>query len=333
MYLNFYGMSKEAFHIAPNPDFFYMSPGHREALAAVLYGVDKGLGFIVLTGEVGTGKTTVLRTYLERVRRAQIRPIYLFNSNQTFDSLLTCLLDQFEVSSQGQTEHWKIQALTRELVYELGRNRRVVLVIDEAHQMPVETFGKLHLISNLELPEQKLLQIVLTGQPELEEKLKDHNLRQIRQRIAVRARLFPLTLKEGIDYIAHRIQQSEAQQERVMTHGAMKAIVRAARGFPREINVLCDNALVTAFSYQAKPLTRKIAKRAIREFYQKPRRSLWRWMTAGAAAAAIVAFAGVAISMAVSQTNGAPQTELEQAHEHAVQVSAATLTNPSGEMQ
>ena len=312
MYLGFYGFSKEPFHIAPDPEFFYMSAGHREALASVLYGVDKGLGFISLTGEVGTGKTTVLRTYLERVRKSQVRAIYLFNSNQSFDSLLTYLLDQFDVDSRGESEYWKLQALTRELIYELGRNRRVVLVIDEAHQMPVETFKKLHLISNLELPDQKLLQIILTGQPELDEKLNTHELRQIRQRVAVRARLMPLSVKEGVDYINHRIMHADGHAERTMTTSAMKAIVRAAKGFPREINVLCDNALINGYGYKAKPVTKRIAKMVIREFSEAPSVRGWRWLTAGLVATVLFGLMGAFVYATASASTAATAANAAQ---------------------
>ncbi|MCC6795128.1 MAG: AAA family ATPase [Candidatus Hydrogenedentes bacterium] len=312
MYLGFYGLSKEPFHIAPDPEFFYMSKGHREALASVLYGVDKGLGFISLTGEVGTGKTTVLRTYLERIRKSQVRAIYLFNSNQTFDSLLTYLLDQFDVDSRAQSEYWKLQALTRELIYELGRNRRVVLVIDEAHQMPVETFKKLHLISNLELPDQKLLQIILTGQPELDEKLNTHELRQIRQRVAVRARLNPLTVKESIDYINHRIMHADGNPEKVMTLSAMKAVAHAAKGFPREINVLCDNALINGYGYKAKPVTKRITRSVVQEFSAVPRVRSWRWLTAGLLATVLFGLMGAFVYATASASGHVTNTQVTQ---------------------
>ncbi|MCC6152769.1 MAG: AAA family ATPase [Candidatus Hydrogenedentes bacterium] len=312
MYLGFYGLSKEPFHIAPDPEFFYMSTGHREALASVLYGVEKGLGFISLTGEVGTGKTTILRTYLERVRKSQVRSIYLFNANQTFDSLLTYLLDQFDVESRGESEYWKLQALTRELIYELGRNRRVVLVIDEAHQMPVETFQKLHLISNLELPDQKLLQIILTGQPELDEKLNTHALRQIRQRIAVRGRLMPLTVKESIDYINHRLTHADGHPQKVMTLSAMKAIARAAKGLPREINVLCDNALINGYGYKVTPVSKRLAKTVIREFSSAPRVRTWRWLTAGLVATFLFGLMGAFLYATASASTTVPSATVVQ---------------------
>lgn len=287
MYLSYYGLTKEPFHITPDPDFFFMSPSHKEALAAVVYGVEKGLGFVAMTGEVGTGKTTILRAYLERIRRTRIRPIFMFNPNLTFEALLVHLLHELGIDGRGKSERWMLHYLMRALVHEVGKDRRVVLIIDEAQHMPNQTLEKLRLISNLETMDYKLMQIVLVGQPELDVKLGDYTMRQIRQRIAVRAKLRPLTPQEGIDYIKHRVAHAGGNPEAVFTLSAMKAIVKAAEGYPRSINILCDNALVSGLGYQCKPITPKIAREVIREFKGGSTLPNLRWVGAAAAGAAI----------------------------------------------
>lgn len=289
MYLSYYGLNKEPFHITPDPDFFYMSPSHKEALAAVLYGVEKGLGFIALTGEVGTGKTTVLRAYLERIRRTRIRPIFLFNPNLSFEALMIHLLHELGIDGRGKSERWMLHYLMAALVQELGKNRRVVLIIDEAQHMPNSTLEKLRLISNLETVDYKLMQMVLVGQPELDVKLADYSMRQIRQRIAVRTKVRALTMAEGIEYIRYRIAHAGGRPDTVFTKYAMRTIVKAANGYPRAINIFCDNALMTGLGYQKKPVNWRIAREVIREFQGKRAVPMWRWIAAGAAGAAIVA--------------------------------------------
>lgn len=287
MYLSYYGFNKEPFHITPDPDFFFMSPSHKEALAAVVYGVEKGLGFIAMTGEVGTGKTTILRAYLERIRRTRIRPIFMFNPNLTFEALLVHLLHELGIDGRGKSERWMLHYLMRALVHEVGKDKRVVLIIDEAQHMPNQTLEKLRLISNLETMDYKLMQMVLVGQPELDVKLADYSMRQIRQRIAVRAKLRALTPKEGIDYIRHRVTHAGGKPDAVFSPQAMKLIVRAAEGYPRSINIMCDNALVSGLGYQCKPITPRIAREVIREYKGGRAMPNLRWVGAACAGAAI----------------------------------------------
>lgn len=291
MYLEFYGLRKEAFHITPDPDMFYLSPSHKEALAAVVYGVDKGLGFVMYTGEVGTGKTTVLRAYLEQIRRTRIRPIYLFNPDLTFESLLRQLLHELGIDARGRSERWMLHYLMRALVQELGKNRRVVLIIDEAQHMPAHTLEKLRLFSNIETMDEKLLQIVLVGQPELDIKLNAYSMRQLKQRIAVRATIRPLTREESIDYIRHRIARAGSDVDRIMTRWAVRSIVRAARGYPRSINILCDNVLVSGFGAQQRPVGARIARTIIADLRGRSRRGWFSWVPRLAAGLAIGAAA------------------------------------------
>ncbi len=294
MYLSYYGFNKEPFHITPDPEFFFMSPSHKEALAAVVYGVEKGLGFVAMTGEVGTGKTTILRAYLERIRRTRIRPIFMFNPNVTFEALLVHLLREMGIDGRGKSERWMLHYLMRSLVHEVGKDRRVVLIIDEAQHMPNQTLEKLRLISNLETMDYKLMQIVLVGQPELDVKLGDYTMRQIRQRVAVRAKLRPLTPKECIEYIKHRLAHAGANPDTTFTPAAIKAIVKASEGYPRAINILCDNALVTGLGYQCKPITPKIAREVIHEFRGARQMPNLRWVGATLAGAAVASAAFMA---------------------------------------
>jgi len=313
MYLSYYGFTKEPFHITPDPEFFFMSPSHKEALAAVVYGVEKGLGFVAMTGEVGTGKTTILRAYLERIRRTRIRPIFMFNPNVTFEALLVHLLREMGIDGRGKSERWMLHYLMRALVHEVGKDRRVVLIIDEAQHMPNQTLEKLRLISNLETMDYKLMQIVLVGQPELDVKLSDYTMRQIRQRVAVRAKLRALTPKECIEYIKHRAAHAGADPESVFTPAAMKAIVKASEGYPRAINILCDNALVTGLGYQCKPVTPKIAREVIREFRGGRRMPNLRWIGATMAGAAIASAAftlPMLLDNATPEAAAAPRTEI-----------------------
>ncbi|NUM52741.1 MAG: AAA family ATPase [Candidatus Hydrogenedentes bacterium] len=315
MYLSYYGFNKEPFHITPDPDFFFMSPSHKEALAAVVYGVEKGLGFVAMTGEVGTGKTTILRAYLERIRRTRIRPIFMFNPNLTFEALLVHLLHELGIDGRGKSERWMLHYLMRSLVHEVGKDKRVVLIIDEAQHMPNQTLEKLRLISNLETMDYKLMQMVLVGQPELDVKLADYSMRQIRQRIAVRAKLRALTPKEGIEYIRHRVSHAGGKPDAVFTPQAMKAIVKAAEGYPRSINIMCDNALVSGLGYQCKPITPRIAREVIREFKGGRAMPNLRWVGAACAGAAIAsACFAVPMFWSPSQTEAATAGIREVAH-------------------
>ncbi len=276
MYLAFYGLEKEPFHITPDPEFFYLSPGHKEAFAAVVCGVERRKGFIALTGEVGTGKTTVLRAYLRQVERSQVRPIYLFDPALSFDELLALLLRELDVTPAETTRAAMTQCLQEKLIQEFESGRNVVLIVDEAQNMPVETLEKLRVLTNLETTEDKLLQIVLVGQPELEQKLEQHTLRQLRQRIAVRATLYPLTEKESYAYLQHRLAQAGSHHVDIFATKALKHIVRAAKGNPRMLNIICDNALVSGFGIQRRPVTLPIVREILKELGAQPIRSRLR---------------------------------------------------------
>lgn len=276
MYLNFFGLEREPFHITPDPEFLYLSPSHKEAFASVIYGVERRKGFVTLTGEVGTGKTTILRAYLKRIEQnTAMRPLYLFNSDLQYDELLRILGHELGVDADGLESAELLEKLHGALIEEFRQNRNVILLIDEAQNMPVETLERLRMLSNLETSKEKLLQIILVGQPELERKLRTPALRQLRQRIVMHGRLQPLTRQESLGYITHRLNQARAYTAEVFSPGALREIVKRARGNPRVLNILCDNALITAFGEERRPVPARIVRTVWCDIEGPPRR---RWI-------------------------------------------------------
>lgn len=266
MYTDFYGLIREPFRTTPDADAIFLSPSHREALGTMLYGIKERKGVILVTGEVGVGKTTILRRYLQITAPSQDstphlqKTIHLYNPNVTFERFLTIILQQLGVDpvttdAAGMVE--QLHALAKE---EHRRGGTVVLVIDEAQCMPVETLEGMRMLTNLETAEEKLIQIVLVGQPELEALLERHELRHVRERIAVRGRILPLTKSESFAYIQHRLDQASREQVSIFSSGALEVIVKAARGIPRRLNIFCDNALMTGFRQREPVISRKIAK-------------------------------------------------------------------------
>jgi general secretion pathway protein A len=276
MYAKFYKLRKEPFNVTPDPTFLYLSTSHKEAIAALLYGIKSRKGFIAILGEVGTGKTTIVRTYLNSINRGTIKLIYLFNPNLTFNALLRDLLAEFDVKPASDESNKMIAQLHRCLIDQYRKGRNVTLIIDEAQNMPLPTLESLRMLSNLETTREKLLQIVLVGQPELETMLLRHELRQLRNRIAILAKIHPLNEKDSLDYIQSRVDKvSLKKNNRLFTNEALRLIVKRAQGIPRTINILCDNALVTGYGYQSSVITADIVREIIadREGRRLPRRN------------------------------------------------------------
>ncbi|MDP2969770.1 MAG: AAA family ATPase, partial [Deltaproteobacteria bacterium] len=279
MYLNFYNLKKEPFHITPDPEFLFLCQSNRQAIGAIIWGVSQKKGFIAVTGDVGVGKTTILRYYLETVDRQLLKIIYLFNANVSFPGLLKTIYKELGLESGTDDMVEMVNHLHEILIEEYKQGRSVLLIIDEAQNMPVETLENLRMLSNLETSTDKLIQIVLIGQSEFEEKLNQNELRQLNQRIAIRSRILPLTEKESIDYIKHRLAKAgQDEKDRVFTRGAMKKMVSQAKGIPRNLNILCDNALITGFGYKIKPVNTKIVKEVIVDFKGKAKPSLLKWV-------------------------------------------------------
>jgi general secretion pathway protein A len=289
MYLDFYLLKKEPFHVTPDPEFLFLSPSHKAALRALVYGVEERQGFVALLGEVGLGKTTILRSYLEQVDQSQLKPIHLIHSKLSFRELLHTLCQ--ECGLEGTTENIAetITRLHHVLIGEYQQGRNVTLLVDEAQHMPIETLEQLLLLSNLETSTQKLLQIVLVGQPEFEAKLNAQALRQLKQRLVIRATIVPLTAEESRDYILYRLAKVRLADNPIFTRGALQAIITQAQGIPRVLNILCTNALIQGFVNGQPRISVKIAQEVIAEYTGKKPRQGWRPWVAVAGALALLA--------------------------------------------
>ena len=311
MYLDFFKFKKNPFHITPDPDFLFLSPSHKEASASILYGIEQRKGFVAITGEVGVGKTTILRSYLEGADPERIRIVYIFNAALSFEKLLEQIVSELGVPAVDEDPSQLVDSLFHYLIDEYKNDRDVVLIIDEAQNMPVETLERLRMLSNLETSKDKLLQIILVGQPEFEQKLDLPELRQLKQRMAIRCRIDALTHDESLAYIQHRLMKASLFHNPVFTKDALKLIVKEARGIPRIINVVCDNALITAFGYERNPVDAKIIKEVIKDLRGvQPRISLrWEFVSFPA----LVGFLGLIVlaSIAIFMPKGIPPVRTE----------------------
>ncbi|WP_051617314.1 AAA family ATPase [Desulfonatronovibrio hydrogenovorans] len=300
MYLDHFGFNKEPFHITPDPYFFYMSPSHKESYASLIYGLKNRKGFVSLTGEVGLGKTTVIRTFLNKWSdRTKIKTVFVFNSNLSFKGLLLTIYSELGLELPGalsslpekdQPYHAlpledEIFELVRQLhstlIQEYQNGYNVILVIDDAQNMPVKTLENLRMLSNLETSKDKLLQIFLIGQNELDDILDKKEMRQLRQRIAIRATLKPLSEEHTRDYILHRLKKAGAKSEHIFTKRAIKKIFQYSTGIPRKINIICDNALVTAFGYGRRKVGSSIIKEVYHDLEGQPVRTRFRYALIG----------------------------------------------------
>jgi general secretion pathway protein A len=246
LYTAHFGLREAPFRATPDPRFFYSNPVYREAYATLLYGVLHRKGFIALTGEVGTGKTTLLRRLMEELG-PPVRFVLFYNTTLTFDETVEFICGELELAVDGLSRVQRLQRLNDLLIAEARQGGNVVLLIDEAQNLGPDVLENLRLISNLETATDKLLQIVLVGQPELDAKLADPALRQVAQRIAVRYRLEPLRDDEIGRFIDHRLRQCGATRRDLFTADAIQRVTAYSHGVPRLINILCDGALLAAY--------------------------------------------------------------------------------------
>jgi general secretion pathway protein A len=266
MYLAFYGLKKQPFHITPDPEFLYLSPSHNEALAAITDGIEERRGFVAITGDVGVGKTTILRSYLHLKQREPFKTVYVLNANLTFQGLLKTIYHELGLRIAGNSVTEMVNGLNEFLIEEHRQGNTVVLFIDEAQNMPYETLESLAMMSNGETPKDKLLQIVLMGQPEFKKALNKNSLRQLSQRLAAYATIRRLSRAESLEYLRFRLKHAGTSPASVFTASALKKIARKSKGIPRVLNILCDNALITGFGRQERPVTKTIVNEIIRNF-------------------------------------------------------------------
>lgn len=277
MYREFFGFSEKPFTITPNPQFIYLSEQHREAFAHLLYGIDSHAGFIAMTGEVGTGKTTVLRTLLTQLDPEKYRSALIFNPCLSGEQLLASICREFGVEAAECNSFGYLDALNQYLVEQHGAARTVVLVVDEAQNLAPEVLEQVRMISNLETERDKLIQIILAGQPELNDILARHDLRQLNQRITVRCHLTPMDIIDTGDYIRHRLKVSGCRIPGLFTPGSIKHIYRFSSGVPRLINVICEQALVMTWIQELHNVTPAITWKIIKALRPGAgRRSVWQ---------------------------------------------------------
>lgn len=274
MYAPFFGLQHAPFSIAPDPRYLFMSERHREALAHLLYGLDAGGGFVLLTGEVGAGKTTVCRCFLEQIP-AHCNVAYIFNPKLTVGELLRSICDEFGVPHQasspgGETVKDYIDPLNASLLAAHAAGRNSVLIIDEAQNLSADVLEQLRLLTNLETSERKLLQIILIGQPELRAMVASPSLEQLAQRVIARFHLDALSPQETQQYIAHRLAVAGLQGPVPFSQRAIRRIHALSRGVPRRINLLCDRALLGAYSAGVREVGVAIVNRAAREVFDAP---------------------------------------------------------------
>lgn len=265
MYPEHFGLTEPSFSITPDPHYLYLSREHREALAHLVYGASQSAGFVLLTGEVGTGKTTVCRAFLEQLPERVVVALVL-NPALSATELLHTVCDEFgvRVAAPEATAKQLVDALNRFLLQAHAEGKRPVLMIDEAQNLKPDVLEQIRLLTNLETHKHKLLQIFLVGQPELRSLLRQKGLRQLDQRISARYHLLPLNSRETADYIVHRLAVAGVNR-RVFTRGATRRIFRLTKGVPRLINILCDRALLGAFAGNRSLVTAGIVGRAARE--------------------------------------------------------------------
>ena len=264
MYKNFFGFNERPFKLVPNPAYLFLSRSHEEALAHLTYAVIQGEGFMEITGEVGTGKTTLCRAFLEHLDD-NTKTAYIFNPNLNSFELLKAINDEFGIPSDADNAKDLIDTLNAFLIEQKTRGNHTVLLIDEAQNLTNEVLELLRLLSNLETAKHKLLYIILVGQPELKEKLDSYELRQLRQRISLSCRLIPLGFNDVRNYIQHRINVASKKPGIRFAEGAYRSIYNYSKGIPRLINIVCDRALLTAFGLDQKEITQKIVRASIKE--------------------------------------------------------------------
>lgn len=266
MYKSFFGLKENPFNVNPDPRYLLLTPHIEEALTGLMYGIQTRKSFITLTGEVGTGKTTLVNRLLDWLHHKRARTAFIFNSRMNTTQLFEFILAEFEIKCDSKSKGQQLMALNHWLLDRYRAGENVVLIIDEAQNLTFPVLEEIRLLTNLETSTEKLLQIVLSGQPELEERLKLPELRQLRQRIMLRCKTAPLTKDQTQEYILERLRIAGANAEPIFSKQAMDAVHLYSLGVPRVINLLCEHSLVNAFVDQQRPIPPKIVEEVAREF-------------------------------------------------------------------
>jgi general secretion pathway protein A len=266
MYKSFFGLKENPFNVNPDPRFLYLTNQVEETLTGLMYGIQTRKGFITLTGEVGTGKTTLVNRLLDWLHSRRARTAFLFNSRMNSNQLFDFILAEFEITCDSKSKSQQLMKLNHWLLDRYRRGETVVLIIDEAQNLTYPVLEEIRLLTNLETSTEKLLQIVLSGQPELEEKLKLPQLRQLRQRIMLRCRTAPLTKEQTQEYINERLKTAGASGEPIFSPKAMETVHLYSLGIPRVVNLLCEHSLVNSYVEQQRPIQPKTVEDVAREF-------------------------------------------------------------------
>ena len=254
MYTQFYNFTENPFNLNPDPQFLYLSPSHREALASMIYGINERKGFISITGEVGVGKTTLIYTLLNNLNE-KVKTAFIYHTTVTFEQLLEYILIDLNGSVEGKKDKTSLlHQLNHYLNKNISQDETLAIIIDEAQNLPNNVMEEFRLLSNVETSKQKLLQILLVGQPELEEKLNSNELRQLKQRISIRRTIKPLNQKERKEYINHRLNTVGSTSSEIFTSDAISLICNYSEGIPRVINVIADNALLIGYGLSKKKI-------------------------------------------------------------------------------
>ena len=264
MYNKFFGFKEKPFKLVPNPAYFYLSKSHEEAMAHLNYAISQGDGFVEITGEVGTGKTTLCRTFLENLN-GNVEAAYIFNPKMGPKQLLKTIIEEFGIHTRSDNTKDLIDMLNAFLIKKKASGKKVILLIDEAQNLNRNVLEQLRLLSNLETNRDKLLQIILVGQPELSEMLNSHALRQVGQRITLSYQLSPLTFNECKEYIQYRINIAAQKSAIKFDRAAYRQIFKYSKGIPRLINIVCDRSLLTAFVMNQFKISAHIAKASVKE--------------------------------------------------------------------
>jgi Type II secretory pathway, component ExeA (predicted ATPase) len=283
MYKEFFGLRANPFNVNPDPRYLFLTRHTEEALACLTYGIQSRKGFVLLTGEVGTGKTTLINKLMEWLRLQQVATAFIFNSRMDVPQFLDFMMADFGIPCDAVSKSQLLQRLYNWLLDRYRAGETAVLVVDEAQNLSDEVLEEIRMLTNLETFTEKLLQIVLVGQPELEQRLKQPQLRQLRQRLTLRAKTHPLNLEETKSYISQRLRIAGSNGDPIFDTEAMTAVFRYSQGIPRVINLLCEHCLVSGFVDQKKIIPVEVVDSVARDFD----------LTEGNAAAAMIPAAPV----------------------------------------